>query len=440
MVCFSMGYSQSPYQIRTDSLIINSVLGETHLTVVDGGLTLTKFQDLSGDTMVMIINTLTGTVDTLPLSSFPDVGNSNYINGDTLILCGVDTITFTGTISQDSIWDGYIRYIGFDCQPDCVERQYVLGNIPCSPLIYGYTQGSLFMNYASNTDTVAGVIGFGLFISDSSSRASGFDVGAYGMELFYENNNIGSYGSIAIGENINDFEGQVDISAQYTNIKTDTDFGEKDIAKFDTLGIDLISDSIRITPTVLEINIPSNGIGKVLTDVDGNGTAEWATNNRTGWALYEDTIITRLNPQSILTTDTATIINNRHNVIDTYIPFGVDSLYGRNLTNGYLIGELGASYSARINFDAKTSTVSDFGSVVMDIGSDDNNPIVINSRIFTFPKGQNVWHSFSFTTSLYALGTFVSNGCKIRLVAGDGTMDIANIQFFITKTTDSNTP
>jgi hypothetical protein len=119
-----------------------------------------------------------------------------------------------------------------------------------------------------------------------------------------------------------------------------------------------------------------------------------------------------------------------HTSITTYEPNGV-SLW--NATDSTITPiYVGDGYDIRVDFRAKTTSVVDYASFTLDIGTF-ASPIQVTTRTFTFPKGQNVWHSFSFGFPIYTLETFIANGAKIKFQSGVGDLDISEQLVFIKK-------
>jgi hypothetical protein len=57
---------------------------------------------------------------------------------------------------------------------------------------------------------------------------------------------------------------------------------------------------------------------------------------------------------------------------------------------------------------------------------------IILEKVTTFPRGAGIDHSFSSTSSLFTLGTFVANGGEL-MISSDDNITIWDIQYVITR-------
>ena len=151
----------------------------------------------------------------------------------------------------------------------------------------------------------------------------------------------------------------------------------------------------------------------------------------TGWERIVGNDYTFGSPLVILQGDTATLsINGNSSLIRTHLPAGVDSLWNR-ATNKIMPVKTGDSYELRIDFKAETSVPSGgYAQVMLDIGGSVGN--VLNHLII-FPKGANTPHTFSITSSIYTLDTFLLNGGQIKVYSESGDTDIYDVAILITK-------
>ena len=344
---------------------------------------------------------------------------------------GSGCVALSGNYIIDSCTNDTLQVIGYQTLTQSNDTIYLSdGGFVVVP-------SASFFDQSENKNLSSGdtIIGHSPYLSYSGSRADGnlvFTLGDYDDTDVEYKFNFDTENGIA-DVLIDEFNVDGNVNANGTVISP----------KFYINGASYIgsireSDTYEITNN-REYYVPDVS-GFFTMSVNGNNassTGEVTLPNYTGWASYNDSTTTT-SPQVIAEGDTARIMVNKSSVIETYLPSGVDSLYARDANGGYMIGQLGSTYNVRINFDAQSSSGSGYAYLIFDIGTDDNAPNIINSRIFTFPKGASDYHSFSFTTSVFALSTFVANGCKFKISSGSGITDIANINVFITKTTHPN--
>lgn len=189
------------------------------------------------------------------------------------------------------------------------------------------------------------------------------------------------------------------------------------------------ADSVVIESGQIVIRDGSQMDGYVLTG-DSDGRADWQPNDHgSGWAQYTDTTYDSSNKYLISQGDTAKFPLFWDEKVDSQLPFGVDSLFSRADTT--IIGRSGDSYMIRVNFKAEVSTTNGHCDMIHDIGN--GSPIVINQQVVTFPRGANTEHSFSYTTLLFSLGTFQSNGCSIKFYAEDGNLELWDFSLIVSR-------
>lgn len=199
---------------------------------------------------------------------------------------------------------------------------------------------------------------------------------------------------------------------------------------FDTIFIDEIYSSGQVRTNGITLTTGNQGAGKVLVS-DAAGFADWQTVTvGTGWAAYTDTTYDSGNKWALTQGDTAKFPFFWDTNIDSQIPLGIDSLFNRSDTT--LIGFNGDSYTVRVNFTAEVSSANGYCSMIYDIGN--GTPIIITERVVNFPRGANTPHDFSLTTSIYALGTFESNGCSVKFHAEDGNLEVWDLSIIVTRT------
>ena len=144
-----------------------------------------------------------------------------------------------------------------------------------------------------------------------------------------------------------------------------------------------------------------------------------------GWALYSDTNFTPLNKFVITAGDTVTLPNNGASTITSQLPLGVDSLFSPADT-AFITTGVGNAYMIRLSFQTSNSNGNGYFTAIFDIGGA-SFVIPITARTFEYPKGAGVTHSYSTTNLVYSLGTYATNGLKVKIISGVGNTSIWNI-------------
>jgi hypothetical protein len=166
----------------------------------------------------------------------------------------------------------------------------------------------------------------------------------------------------------------------------------------------------------------TDGTNYFLTEIE----ADWS-----GWEYLKGDDYTSGSKLSILETDTSVLINNgKVSLLRSQLPLGIDSLYNR-LTNKFEPIKEGDMYTVRIDFMAETSINGGYFTLAVDIGGTQHH---IVERVFSFPKGSNTPHPFSFSFNLFTLNTFLANGGEFKVISGSGTTEIWDIGLLIEKT------
>ena len=180
----------------------------------------------------------------------------------------------------------------------------------------------------------------------------------------------------------------------------------------------------------LDIAKKSTGDTVTATEFNQIVTAVQDLQKGQGWGTYFDTEYSESIPQIIVGNSTFQVLeNNAGGKIEDYLPYGVPKVYDET-TNKILAAVVGSTGSGYISFSAKTDTAQ---GAYMEIGLDINADVgIIFERVLTFPRGANVWHSFSIPINAYTLDTFVENGGipKVKVPTGQ-TVSIYGSTFFI---------
>ena len=119
--------------------------------------------------------------------------------------------------------------------------------------------------------------------------------------------------------------------------------------------------------------------------------------------------------------------NNAANTINTYMPSGVEFYDG--ISQKITPAAVGETYELRINFKGESSTNNNYAAIELDIGGTQGTII---ERTITFPRGSNVEHSFSTTTSIFCLETFITNGGEI-FITPNNQIQVWDISFMLVR-------
>jgi hypothetical protein len=145
-----------------------------------------------------------------------------------------------------------------------------------------------------------------------------------------------------------------------------------------------------------------------------------------GWARYDDTQYTSASPYSFNTT-AFTVPNNSGNIINTHIHSDA-AFYSNNKLRAEFENDV---YIITISFKAKISNAN--GHIELYLQDGGITPYDKIRDIITFPKGNNVEHSYTKIFQYYADANFVANGLNIKMLANHSG-SIYDIIYFIQRT------
>jgi len=145
-----------------------------------------------------------------------------------------------------------------------------------------------------------------------------------------------------------------------------------------------------------------------------------------GWARYDDTQYTGASPYSF-TTDAFTVPNNKGNVNDSHIHSGID-YYADNKLKSEFENDV---YIVTIAFKAQISNANGYIDLYLEGGN--GTPYERVKDTITFPKGNNVEHTFAKTFQYYADEDVVTNGLSVKMLASDSG-NIHDVIYFIQRT------
>jgi len=171
------------------------------------------------------------------------------------------------------------------------------------------------------------------------------------------------------------------------------------------------------------------GTVSVATPTAGtHATTKDYVDNKTGWAVYQDTAYTIGSPFDILTGVTSTLPNNAGTVINTQIPTGITSFYD-STTNKITPAVSGDYYVTTIRFKAVTTAPT---AGYFDFGIDIGGALGVQFKeTKIFAKGAGIEHNFSVVVPMYSGATFIANGGLVKITSGNGNMSVYDINYHV---------
>ena len=145
-----------------------------------------------------------------------------------------------------------------------------------------------------------------------------------------------------------------------------------------------------------------------------------------GWARYDDTQYTSASPY-LFTTDAFVVPNNKGNAIETHIHSDI-SYYANNKIKSEFENDV---YIITIAFKASISNANGYLDLYLEGGN--GTPYDRVRDTVTFPKGNNVEHTFAKTFQFYADDDVVTNGLSVKMLASHPG-NIHDVIYFIQRT------
>lgn len=175
------------------------------------------------------------------------------------------------------------------------------------------------------------------------------------------------------------------------------------------------------------LNIPTKATNDEFSATELNSivTAIQNLQGEKGYGTYFDTSKTALAPQIITSGGFVAIENNKGNVIEGNLPYGVTTLYnGTKITPPVA----NAQFQAYVSFFAKTSNKDTFFDFGIDIGGTSG---VIFKTVDRFIKGDNVYEKYTIPVNGYMGDAFLANGGIPKIEVNTGTVSIYDATFFV---------
>jgi hypothetical protein len=130
-----------------------------------------------------------------------------------------------------------------------------------------------------------------------------------------------------------------------------------------------------------------------------------------GYGVYDDSTYTSASPLVIANTSTQITIDGLGSSTYTdQLPEGVTEFWD-SVTNRIVTDTVGDAFDLRLGFKAKSSATNSFFDITFDIG--DPSGIVVAGQSKVMPKGLNTETRLTVDIPIFALSTFVANGCAI---------------------------
>jgi hypothetical protein len=176
------------------------------------------------------------------------------------------------------------------------------------------------------------------------------------------------------------------------------------------------------------LNIPTKSTGDTFTATELNTivSAIQGLQSEKGHAVYFDDEYTESVPQVISGASYVAIENNKANLVETYLPYGVTTLFDGTKI---IPPSTGTGFSAYVSFYAKSSGANSYFEFGIDIDGTFNE--IFNNAKQTV-KGANTYQPYYIPINGYMLDTFVANGGvpKLKPKSGD-TISIYGTVFYI---------
>lgn len=149
-----------------------------------------------------------------------------------------------------------------------------------------------------------------------------------------------------------------------------------------------------------------------------------------GWQTCDDSQYTSGSPLVIASAKTKLTLNCLGGATnDTYLPEGVTTFWDEP-NNKIVAQRVGDAFDVRLGFKATSSAVNSYFDITFDIGGAVG---VVAGQTKIAPKGAGVETQYTVDIPLFALGTFLANGCEIYIdtTASAFTLSVYDMTLFI---------
>jgi len=150
-----------------------------------------------------------------------------------------------------------------------------------------------------------------------------------------------------------------------------------------------------------------------------------------GWARYDDSQYTKVSPLIVTSSQQLVLPNNANNTINSYMNSSVE--FYDSTSKKIQMENDGDVYSMVIVFEAKAPNANQTH-MDLTLSSTGITPYDRVSKSLVFAKGNDLWENYYESFHFYADSDFVTNGNQWKLTAAGGTVNIANVIYFIQRT------
>lgn len=149
----------------------------------------------------------------------------------------------------------------------------------------------------------------------------------------------------------------------------------------------------------------------------------------TGWAIYNDSILTSASPLVSTVGNRVKITNSANSIINDQLPLGVTSFWN-NTTNKVTPDSIGDSYNINLRFIAISTSNQGLADVEVDVGGSLG---IISGTTLSMRKGIGAEQKFNLNFDVYSGSTFITNGGEFYIKSIDGDTSIHDIRLKITR-------
>lgn len=189
---------------------------------------------------------------------------------------------------------------------------------------------------------------------------------------------------------------------------------------------------VRLGDTPSSYSGQSEKVVRVNTAANATEFVDRSQIQTTGWGQYIDTTYTEASPLSVPAGTTVDLPNNAGDANETYLPFGVSSLYNGTVMTPDQIGD---AYEISIRFKTKSSINEGAVRVALDIGGSMGEVFSDSRRLV---RGTGDENSMAFNFTAFSLDTFVANGGTVKFEAVAGDQSVYDIVFVVVRTHKAN--